>query len=210
MSLHDRVDYGKATFDEASLAPEPFAQFRRWYESAGPAGVPEPNAMTLATVSPSGVPSARVVLLKEVDPRGFVFFTDYRSRKAAELAGNPNVAATFFWQQAERQVRITGQAERVSAEESDRYFATRPRDSQVGAWASQQSAVLDDRGDLERAVEAALQRFGDGPVPRPPHWGGFRIVPDEVEFWQGRASRLHDRLVYRKDGEGWRTVRLSP
>ena len=167
--------------------------------------------MTLATATPDGRPSARMVLLKGVDARGFAFFTNYESRKGAELAANPRAALVFFWVQLERQVRVEGRVERLSAEESDAYFASRPEGSQLGAWASQQSAVLPDRGPLEARYEELRAQYEGQEVPRPTFWGGFRVVPETVEFWQGRVNRLHDRLRYRRQDDGsWVIERLSP
>jgi len=166
--------------------------------------------MTLSTATRDGVPSARIVLLKGVDANGFAFYTDYRSRKGAELAENPLAALTFLWKEIERQVRITGSVSRVSTQESEAYFRTRPPGSRLGAWASHQSAVLASREELEARVQDVAVRFPDGDVPLPPHWGGFRIAPDEIEFWQGRPDRLHDRLLYRHGERGWEIARLSP
>jgi len=166
--------------------------------------------MTLSTATRDGVPSARIVLLKGVDANGFAFYTDYRSRKGAELAENPLAALTFLWKEIERQVRITGSVSRVSTQESDAYFRTRPLGSRLGAWASHQSAVLASREELEARVQDVIGRFPDGGVPLPPHWGGFRVAPDEIEFWQGRPDRLHDRLLYRRGERGWEISRLSP
>ncbi len=195
---------------EGDLAAEPVAQFGRWLTQAQTAGVHEPNAMVLTTVGPQGRPSARSVLLKAFDNRGFVFYTNYGSRKAAELAANPRVALLFPWYALHRQVIVEGAAERTSEAESDRYFATRPRGSQLGAWASPQSRTVVSREPLEQAYAEQVQRYEGRDVPRPPHWGGFRVVPDVVEFWQGRPDRLHDRLRYVRDGEGWRVERLAP
>ncbi|MBW8773041.1 MAG: pyridoxamine 5'-phosphate oxidase, partial [Gemmatimonadetes bacterium] len=181
----------------------------RWFGDAERAKVPEPTAMSLATVDPDGTPSVRIVLLKGVDARGFVFFTDYRSRKGMDLAAHPRAALLFFWQELERQVRITGSVVPVSQAESADYYRSRPLGSRIGAWASHQSAVLADRATLEAEVAAARKKYGDDP-PLPPHWGGFRVIPDEIEFWQGRESRLHDRLRYRKGETGWVVQRLSP
>lgn len=205
-----RRDYALATLEERDVDPDPIRQFERWFADAAAARVPEPNAMTLSTATRDGVPSARIVLLKGVDANGFAFYTDYRSRKGAELAENPLAALTFLWKEIERQVRITGSVSRVSVEESEAYFRTRPPGSRLGAWASHQSAVLASREELEARVQDVAGRFPDGDVPLPPHWGGFRVTPDEIEFWQGRPSRLHDRLLYRGAESGWEISRLSP
>ncbi|MDN7862583.1 pyridoxamine 5'-phosphate oxidase [Burkholderia multivorans] len=207
-----RINYSRASLDEADAAPDPFAQFDRWFNEALAAKLPEPNTMTLATVGADGRPSARIVLVKGVDERGFVFFTNYESRKGRDLAARPYAALLFYWIELERQVRIEGRVEKTSAEESDRYFASRPVGSRIGAWASEQSAVIDSRATLEAREKAFSERYGDDP-PRPPHWGGYRVVPDTLEFWQGRPSRLHDRLVYTRDAaapHGWTISRLSP
>ena len=204
-----RVDYKRAALDERDAAADPFDQFARWFDEAVKAAVPEPNAMTLATVDAAGQPSARIVLLKGVDARGFVFYSNYQSRKGRELAERPRAARLFFWVELERQVRIEGIAERVAASESDAYFAERPRGSQISAWASPQSAPVADRTWLEVQVAAITARFA-GAVARPPHWGGFRVVPSRFEFWQGRESRLHDRLVWSRQGERWAIQRLAP
>ena len=205
-----RRDYALATLEERDVDPDPIRQFERWFADAAAARVPEPNAMTLSTATRDGVPSARIVLLKGVDANGFAFFTDYRSRKGAELAENPLAALTFLWKEIERQVRITGSVARVSTEESEAYFRTRPPGSRLGAWASHQSAVLASREELQARVQDMAARFPDGDVPLPPHWGGFRVTPDEIEFWQGRPSRLHDRLLYRRGERDWEICRLSP
>jgi pyridoxamine 5'-phosphate oxidase len=212
MKLSDlRKDYTRQALIEAEADLDPLVQFRRWLDEAVARQLPEPNAMTLATSTPEGKPSARVVLLRGFDARGFAFFTNCTSRKGDELAANPWAALVFYWAELERQVRVEGHVEPVSAEESDAYFQARPRGSQLGAWASAQSRVLPDRAALERRVEELSARYGDQPVPRPPYWGGYRVVPSVIEFWQGRPSRLHDRLCYHKqESSGWLRQRLSP
>jgi pyridoxamine 5'-phosphate oxidase len=199
-----------AGFDEHDLAPTPMEQFARWFAAAREAGEPEPEAMAVSTVGPDGVPACRFVLMKAADERGLVFYTNYRSAKGRHLHARPVAAATFRWYGLGRQVRAGGAVEVVSAEESDAYFATRPRGAQLGAWASRQSEVLADRRTLEQRVADASDRFAGADVPRPPWWGGFRLVPDRMEFWQNRSDRLHDRLRYRAEGGGWRVERLSP
>lgn len=196
---------------EPDLDPSPFAQFERWFEDARKAGVAMPEAMTVATAGAGGIVSARMCLLKGVDRRGFAFYTNYDSRKADQLRENPRLALCFFWQPLDRQVRVEGAAVRVAEEESDAYFATRPRGSQIGAWASHQSEVLMGRGDLDaRFAELEKNHLGRT-VPRPPHWGGYRVIPTLIEFWQGRTDRLHDRFVYRlRDSHDWVIERLSP
>ena len=207
---HLRRDYTLASLDAADVNADPITQFTHWFDDAQRAELLEPNAMTLATCSAEGRPSARVVLLKEVDARGFVFFTDYRSRKGKELAANAFGALVFLWKEIERQVCIAGLVERVSREESESYFRTRPLGSRIGAWASEQSAVIPGRDWLEQEVARARAAYSNDDPPLPPHWGGFRLVPDEVEFWQGRSSRLHDRLRYRLADGRWLVERLSP
>jgi pyridoxamine 5'-phosphate oxidase len=210
MQLADlRREYAQATLDVADVAADPVTQFKRWFADAERAELLEPNAMTLATCTPSGEPSARVVLLKEVDASGFVFFTDYRSFKSRELEANPRAALCVLWKEIERQVRVSGRVERTSAEESTAYFDSRPLGSRYGAWASVQSAVIPDRAWLDAALRDAERRFPGAP-PRPDHWGGFRVIPGEVEFWQGRPSRLHDRVRFRRASGEWVIERLSP
>jgi pyridoxamine 5'-phosphate oxidase len=205
-----RREYALARLDETDVSPDPVAQFSRWFSEAVAAEVDEPNAMVLATASPDGAPSARVVLLKGFDERGFVFFTDYRSRKGAELEANPRAALVFRWSELERQVRITGGAARTGTEESESYYRTRPLGSRLGAWVSHQSQPIPSRAVLERGLVEVERRFAEGEVPRPPTWGGYRLRPDTIEFWQGRLNRLHDRIQYRREGERWRIERLAP
>jgi len=210
--LHQvRRDYQREPLDPASLGEEPIAALRRWMEEAIARQVPEPTAMTLATVAADGAPSARIVLLKELGADGLVFFTDHRSQKGQELAADPRAAAVLFWQPLERQVRVTGRVSRLADAASLAYFRSRPRGAQLGAWASQQSAPIANRDVLERGVAAVQARFGDGDLPLPPHWGGYALQPATVEFWQGRPDRLHDRFLFTRTSEsGWQRVRLSP
>lgn len=209
MSLADlRQTYDKNELLESHAAASPFDQFSSWFDEALAAEVPEPNAMTLATVDATGQPSARIVLVKGADERGFVFYTNYESRKGHDLAGNPRASLLFFWQPLERQIRIEGHIEKVTAEESDAYYKSRPLGSRIGAWASHQSQPV-TREALEATTREFEQRYGETP-PRPPHWGGYRVVPTRFEFWQGRPSRLHDRLVYELNAKQWLLSRISP
>jgi len=211
VSLRDRrVQYETAGLDFSDLAATPIQQWYRWYNDAVEAGVAEPNAMTVSSIDAEGQPDARIVLAREVNDEGIVFYTNYESAKGIQLASAPFASAVFAWLDLHRQVRVRGEIEVVSSEESDAYFASRPRESQIGAWASAQSQVIAGREELELAVAEATQRFLGGDVPRPPHWGGLRIVPSTVEFWQGRPSRLHDRFRYAWAGTQWSISRLAP
>jgi pyridoxamine 5'-phosphate oxidase len=212
MELADlRNDYGLSALAEKSLARDPFRQFEKWFQEAGAAKLPEPNAMVLSTVGADGRPSSRTVLLKTLDGRGFVFFSGHESRKGRELAANPRASLLFPWLALERQVIAEGPVVRVPREESEAYFHSRPHASQLAAWASPQSSVLPDRAALEAAYKAVEKKFAGQPVPLPPHWGGWRLAPETIEFWQGRRNRLHDRLRYRRDSTGeWIVERLAP
>ena len=209
-----RVEYKRAALDVRDLDADPLRQFDRWFDEAVASQIAEPNAMTLATVDAAGQPAARIVLLKAVDSRGFTFYTNYESRKGRELRAAPRAALLFFWPELERQVRIEGAIEKVDNATADAYWNSRPRLSRVGAWASPQSEPLPDRAALEARFAEAQARYPDDSVPRPPHWGGYRLVPTAVEFWQGRSSRLHDRLIYQRvdptEGANWRIGRLAP
>jgi pyridoxamine 5'-phosphate oxidase len=214
---HHRQPYDGAPLDVDTVDPDPIAQFRAWFAAAEASGMPDVNGMTLATVDPDGRPSARIVLLKEVDERGFVFYTNYESRKGRAMEAHPFASLVFWWIPLHRQVRIDGRVERVSSAESDAYFAARPRASNLSAIASPQSQQVADRASLEAAVAATAARFADGELSRPETWGGYRVVPDALELWQGRPDRLHDRIRYSRiaeatspAGAGWQRVRLAP
>ncbi len=205
-----RKEYTLNGLDTADVLPDPVGQFRVWFQAALSAGLPEPNAMHLSTLTADGRPSGRIVLLKDVSDAGFVFYTNYESGKGRDLTERPVAALTFFYPELERQIRIEGRVERVSAQESDAYFNSRPRGSQIGAWVSHQSRVIESRDVLEKRQRELETQFDGQSVLRPAHWGGFRVVPDMLEFWQGRPSRLHDRIRYRKEHENWLIERLSP
>ena len=205
-----RQQYMQAGLDENSAAADPFKQFERWFNATTAAGLHLPNALILATADAQGMPSARAVLLKGYDEGGFVFYTNYSSRKGREISANPHACLLFSWEELQRQVRIEGPVEKVSASESDAYFASRPLGSRLGAWASPQSETVPDRAALEARFADAKRRFGDA-VPRPPHWGGYRVIAHAIEFWQGRENRLNDRLCYRREGDArWTIERLAP
>ena len=208
--IHLRKDYTQASLNESEVQKDPMQQFAIWMEQALKAEIAEPNAMNLSTVNAAGEPSGRIVLLRGFDTRGFPFFTNYNSQKGQEVAQNPRAALTFFWPELERQIRISGTVAKTSAAESDQYYQSRPRGSRLGAWASPQSEVLPDRSALEALLSSVEEKFTEESVPRPASWGGYILQPVSIEFWQGRASRLHDRLRYRKSGEAWVLERLAP
>ncbi len=212
MKLSDyRREYVLSGLQSEAMLADPHRQFELWFQQAEAAGVPDFNALSLATTSAAGVPSVRTVLLKEFGPDGYVFYTNYSSRKGDDLAHNPRAALLFPWLSLERQIRLEGRIERVDAEQSGAYFASRPRGSQLGAWASHQSQAIASRAELQEKMKRLEEKFADGPVPLPPFWGGYRLLPDCMEFWQGRANRLHDRFEYRLAQDGaWRMQRLSP
>jgi len=203
------TDYAEE-LDEHVIDRDPINQFKRWFDDAVASGMKLPEAMTLATATSDGKPSARVVLLKSVDANGFVFYSNYRSAKARDLEANPNAALVFYWSRFDRQVRVEGTVERVTAEESRDYFKTRPRESQIGAWASPQSDVIENREALDARVAELEQLYCDREIECPEHWGGYRLKPTRIEFWKGRLGRLHDRIVYQRDGAGWKISRLAP
>jgi pyridoxamine 5'-phosphate oxidase len=212
VSMHkQRKDHNRSRLLEEDVDPDPIRQFLAWYEDASQSGVAESNAMALATATPDGRPSVRMVLLRGVDERGFTFFTNYESRKAREIEANPRAAFVFFWHELERQVRVEGRIERASAAESDDYFRSRPKGARLGAWASPQSDVVASRDVLEARFRGLEDQYPHDDIPRPANWGGYRLMPDSIEFWQGRPNRLHDRLRYtRRDKGSWRIERLAP
>ena len=209
---HARKSYERDALDEHRIASDPFHQFTTWYDEAVAAGLPEPEAMTLSTATLEGRPSARIVLLRGYDERGFCFFSNYASQKGRELAANSHAAVTFHWVELERQVRIVGRVEKLSASESDAYFQSRPSQSRIGAWSSPQSEVIASRDTLEQLVKEYQEKYSDeSAIPRPEHWGGYRVIPERIEFWQGRPSRLHDRLRFSRIEQGaWILERLAP
>ena len=209
-SLADiRKDYILQSLQEEDVASDPIEQFNKWWDESIKSEIIEANAMTLATANAAGIPSARTVLLKAFSTEGFIFFTNYESQKGEDLAANPNAALLFFWKEMERQVRIEGKVEKISEEESDAYFNSRPLGSRIGAWASPQSKVINDRTVIENNVQKFTEEFGEK-IPRPPHWGGYLLVPLKMEFWQGRSSRLHDRILFTLEDNSWKISRLAP
>ena len=213
--LHDpsasRYEHAPLGLRRRDLDPDPIKQFGNWFTAAIEAGIRDVNAMSLATADADGKPSVRIVLLKGFDQNGFVFFTNHESEKGRHLAANPNAALAFYWIEMDRQIRINGRAEKISREESEHYFHSRPVGSQLGAWVSRQSEVIDGRKVLDARLAEMTERFGDGPIPLPPHWGGYRLEPDRIEFWQGRPNRLHDRFRYSRRADGnWQIDRLAP
>ncbi len=205
-----RKDYKLQTLLEADVAPNPIVQFGKWWDEAIKSDIDEVNAMTLATVDKNNIPSARIVLLKGYDESGFIFFTNYQSHKGEQLQENPNACLVFFWKELERQIRITGTVEKISAAESDAYFTSRPAGSRIGAWASPQSSVIANRNIIEEKTKELEQQFVDNNIPRPPHWGGYIVKPLQIEFWQGRSNRLHDRIQYSLQKDKWIIGRLAP
>ena len=205
-----RKDYQLKSLSEKDAAKNPFDQFAKWWDEAIKSEIDEVNAMTLATVDQRNRPSARIVLLKDYNSSGFVFYTNYESNKGTQIESNPYASLVFFWKELERQVRIEGKCERVASSESDAYFKSRPVGSQIGAAASPQSSIISDRSILTDKVEELEKQFPNGNIPRPSHWGGYRLIPETIEFWQGRSSRLHDRIKYLKEGDIWKIVRLAP
>jgi pyridoxamine 5'-phosphate oxidase len=211
MNLADfRKEYSGRGLHRSEIHDDPIAQFSAWFAQAVELEVHEPNAMTLATVDATGMPSQRTVLLKRFDARGFTFYTNYHSRKGRELAGNAKASLLFPWLTLERQIIVQGTVEKTSPEESEEYFLARPRESQIGAWVSEQSKVIPGREFLTARLAEFGEKFSDGPVPLPPHWGGYRVIPESIEFWQGGPARLHDRFLYQRDADGWKIERLSP
>ena len=205
-----RKDYQLQSLSEADVKQDPIEQFGKWWDEAIASAIDEVNAMTLATVNKEGKPDARIVLLKGYDEQGFVFFTNYQSSKGQQLSASPFATLVFFWKELERQVRIEGTCEKVSEQESDAYFHSRPEGSRLGAWASPQSSIIEGRHLIEKNLEQLQDQYKGSTIPRPPHWGGYRVVPTAIEFWQGRSSRLHDRIKYSKENNEWKIVRLAP
>ncbi len=205
-----RRDWSLKELDESNVSENPFDQFSIWMQEAIEAKILEPNAMALATANKKGIPSARIVLLKNIDRHGLVFFTNYESKKSKDLMENPNASVVFFWKELERQLRVSGSVEKISKKESEEYFKTRPYKSRLSAWASKQSSEIPGRKSLEEKFSEMKNRFGEDNIPLPDFWGGFRLIPIEFEFWQGRVNRLHDRIVYLKKNDAWKIVRLAP